>query len=316
VIDGREAETVEELLRAGVGEVGEDAAEVGEVEALGDLVAAQIGALDVPRGVMEGIEARAGLGDERRGDIAREHLVDAGREQRGPLATPAAEIDGAPVARAIEASQRTLDRTTDARGPVLQYTLADLRRVDAAYNFTLDGGRTFPHRGAGVVVPTLESLLALDPRVRVNLEIKSPDPTTVRAVWAFIDHHRVHDRVLVASEHSHVVERFRALSRGRVATSAGTREVFSFWLAARLRLPHPRPAYDAFQVPVTQGPLTVINPRFLEAAHRHRLHVHAWTIDDPAELRRLIDLGVDGIVTDRPDRLLPLLAAPSARPTS
>lgn len=210
----------------------------------------------------------------------------------------------------------TLDRTTDARGPVLQYTLAELQRVDAAYNFTLDGGRTFPHRGAGVVVPTLESLLALDPHVRVNLEIKSPDPTTVRAVWAFIDHHRVHERVLVASEHSHVVEQFRALSRGRVATSAGAREVFSFWLAARLRLPHPRPAYDAFQVPVTQGPLTVISPRFLEAAHRHRLHVHAWTIDDPAELRRLIDLGVDGIVTDRPDRLLPLLAAPSARPTS
>jgi len=210
----------------------------------------------------------------------------------------------------------TLDRTTDARGPVLQYTLAELQRVDAAHNFTLDGGLTFPHRGRGVVVPSLESLLALDPQVRVNLEIKSPDPTTVRAVWAFIDHHRVYDRVLVASEHSHIGAQFRALSRGRVATSAGASEVFSFWLAARLRLPHPRPAYDAFQVPVRQGPLTVITPRFLEAAHRHHLHVHAWTIDDPQEQRRLIDLGVDGIVTDRPDRLLPQLSAPSAAPPS
>ena len=202
----------------------------------------------------------------------------------------------------------TVDRTTDGRGPAAALTLAELQRLDAGHRFTPDGGATFPYRGQGIRVPALDEVLALHPDVCVNLEIKSPDPAAARVVWGFIHHHRVHDRVLVASEHAPVVREFRAQSRGRVATSAGAAEVLRFWLAARLgRGPRSRPDYDALQIPPTHGPLTVIHPRLVDAARRHDLHVHAWTIDDPAEMRRLIDLGVDGLVSDRPDRLVDLL---------
>lgn len=201
----------------------------------------------------------------------------------------------------------TVERTTDGRGRATDLTLAELRRLDAGHGFTRDGV-TFPFRGQGVRIPTLEEVLALHPDLRVNLEIKSPDPASLRAVWGFIEHHRVHDRVLIGSEHSSVLQAFRALSRGRVATSAGMREVLRFWLATRVgRGPRRRPDYDALQVPPTHGVLTVVDPRLVAAAHRHGLHVHVWTVDDEAEMRRLIDLGVDGLMSDRPDRLVDLI---------
>ena len=72
-------------------------------------------------------------------------------------------------------------------------------------------------------------------------------------------------------------------------------------------LPYPRPSFDALQVPPTHGPLVVVDERFVEAAHAHGVEVHVWTIDDPAEMRRLVSLGVDGIMTDEPARLLEVL---------
>ena len=201
----------------------------------------------------------------------------------------------------------TLERTTDGVGLVRGLTLAEVRRLDAGHRFTSDGA-TFPFRGMGVRIPTLEEVLALDPEVRVNIEIKERDPAALRAVWGFIQHHRVYDRVLVASEHAPVVKAFRELSRGRVATSAGSGEILRFWLATRLRLgPRRRPAFDALQVPARHGPLTVVDPAFVANAHRHGLQVHVWTINDEAEMRRLLALGVDAVMSDYPERLAAVL---------
>ncbi|HGG57504.1 MAG TPA: glycerophosphodiester phosphodiesterase [Nannocystis exedens] len=201
----------------------------------------------------------------------------------------------------------TVERTTDGVGLVRTFTLAELRRLDAGYRFTVDGS-TFPYRGMGIRIPTLAQVLEIDPKVRVNIEIKERDPTALRAVWGFIQHHRAFDRVLVASEHASVVAAFRELSRGRVATSAGSAEILRFWLATRLRLgPRKRPAFDALQVPARHGPLTVVDAAFLRNAHRHGLDVHVWTIDDETEMRRLLALGVDALMSDYPERLADVL---------
>jgi len=201
----------------------------------------------------------------------------------------------------------TLERTTDGVGLVRGHTLQEIRRLDAGHRFTSDG-ETYPFRGMGITIPTLEEVLAIDPEVRVNIEIKERDPAALRAVWGFIQHHRVYDRVLVASEHAPVVAAFRELSKGRVATSAGSREILRFWLSTRLRLgPRRRPAFDALQVPARHGPLTVVDPALVANAHRHGLHVHVWTIDDEDEMRRLLALGVDAVMTDHPQRLAAVL---------
>ncbi|MCA9658149.1 MAG: glycerophosphodiester phosphodiesterase [Myxococcales bacterium] len=201
----------------------------------------------------------------------------------------------------------TVERTTDGVGLVRRFTLAELRRLDAGHRFTVDGV-AFPFRGRGIRIPSLAEVLALHPDVRVNIEIKERDPAALRAVWGFIHHHRVHDRVLVASEHAPVVAAFRRLAKGRVATSAGASEILRFWLQTRLRAgPRRRPDFDALQVPATHGRLTVVDPAFVANAHRHGVDVHVWTIDEPAQMRRLLALGVDALMTDHPERLLAVL---------
>jgi glycerophosphoryl diester phosphodiesterase len=110
--------------------------------------------------------------------------------------------------------------------------------------------------------------------------------------------------VLVAAAHTPLVVCFRKLSRSRVATSAGRREVASFWTRSRLgRAPRSVP-YRALQVPMTYGPLNVVTRRFVAHAHHAGVQVHVWTIDREDTMRQLIELGVDGLMSDRPDRLM------------
>lgn len=200
-----------------------------------------------------------------------------------------------------------LSRTTNGRGRVWELTLAELRRLDAGHNFTTDG-RSFPYRNKGITVPTLAEVIELDPAARINVEIKQARPSMTAALWRFIDERGLHDRLLVAGEDVDVVREFRNLARGTVATSAGKREAFAFWLAARAGLADRLPIeYDALQVPIRYGGLEVVTPAFVEAAHRRGLAVHVWTIDALAQMRWLIDVGVDGIMTDHPGRLTELI---------
>ncbi|MGB1013761.1 MAG: glycerophosphodiester phosphodiesterase [Nannocystaceae bacterium] len=200
-----------------------------------------------------------------------------------------------------------LDRLTNGHGPVRTKTLAQLQRLDAAYSFTHDGHR-FPYRGRGITIPTLEQALALAPELRFNLEIKPHGPGLVHALWEFVRRRNDCDRLLVASGHAPTVAAFRRVSGGALATSAGAGEIFRFWAAAKAGLHTRLPvSYDALQVPPSHGPLTVVEPRFLRCARERDLHVHVWTIDDPAEMQRLVGLGVDGIMTDEPQRLMKVL---------
>lgn len=200
----------------------------------------------------------------------------------------------------------TLERTTDGRGPLKKYTLAELRKLDAGYHFVEDGWFSF--RDAGVRIPTLEEALELDSTLHYNLELKPHDPKFADRVWDLIEAHGVHDRVLVASEHDSVTDAFRRKSRGRVATSAGRQGALRFWARVLTRTSrHAMFAFDALQIPRTFHGWNVVTPRLIEAAHHHGIQVHVWTIDDPSEMYELVATGVDAIMTDVPDVLLEVL---------
>ena len=201
----------------------------------------------------------------------------------------------------------TLDRTTDGRGLLAERTLDELQQLDAGYQFVENGSYSF--RGAGLKIPTLEEALELDPSLHYNLELKTPDPSVAGRLWEMIEHHGIHDRVLVASTHDEVTEAFRRLSRGRVATSPGRRGALRFWtkvLTGTWR--NAMFPFDALQIPPRFHGIGVITPRFLEAAHHHGIQVHVWTIDDPSEMFELVTAGVDAIMTDLPDILLEVLS--------
>ena len=200
-----------------------------------------------------------------------------------------------------------VERTMDGAGPVASMTLAEVKRLDAAYRFSTDGGRSFPLRGRGVVVPTLREVFAALPLMRFNIEPKQAAPSLAAPLCRIIREHGMTAKVMVGAFNGTALAEFRR-ECPEVATSAATGEVLSFLAMHEAGLAASySPVMQALQVPERSGALHVLTPDFVEAAHGRNLRVHAWTVNAEADMRRLIEMGVDGIMTDYPDRLLKIL---------
>jgi len=207
--------------------------------------------------------------------------------------------DGVPVV----IHDATLDRTTDATGPVGHRTSSELAAVDAGYRCLPD--RDFPFRGKGHGVPTLESLLRAIPQCPAIIELKQGDPELARAVHDVLCRTDSTDRVCVGSFHQMGLDVLRTLSPP-VLTSAS--EIEARWTLYRSWLRWPFSAarpYVAFQVPQRAGRLQVISPPFLAQAHRNGARVDVWVVDSAEDINRLFDVGVDGVISDRPDVAVP-----------
>jgi glycerophosphoryl diester phosphodiesterase len=211
--------------------------------------------------------------------------------------------DGVPVVMHDD----TVDRTTNGSGPIHSLTLGELKGLDAGYRWSPDDGQTFPHRGQGISVPTVEEVFDAFPGVPLNIEIKQKEPSMVALFCQLIRDHDLANQVLVASFHQETIDEFRQ-ECPEVAISTSTMETVSLFVRSKLFLEATySPPADAAQVPEYQSGLHVLTPRFIDAAHSRKLKVHAWTINDEDDMLHMISLGVDGIITDYPDRLLTLL---------
>ncbi len=202
----------------------------------------------------------------------------------------------------------TVERTTDGSGAIRDMTMAELRSLDAGYRFSPDGGLTHPYRSHGIRIPEFAEVLRRFPQACVNVEIKDEQRGVEEAMLRTIEDAKAEDRTLVASARHRVIRRFRRIAGERIATAASQLEIRTFYLFGRLRLEGLlNPAYVALQVPPRYRGVEVITARFIEAAHRRGIRVDAWTINEPDEMHRLLDLGVDGIMTDRPEVLARVL---------
>jgi glycerophosphoryl diester phosphodiesterase len=201
-------------------------------------------------------------------------------------------------------------RTTDGNGLVEELTLAELKKLDAAYNWSLDGGKTFPYRGKGISVPTLEEVFQKYPNMRYLVEIKLSKRPITEPMCALINQYNMRDRIIIASFHDDLMKQFREVCPG-VATSASKGEVTAFVLLSKIGLSSLiSPEYQALQVPFetseTYG-IPVITPGLMQAAHAKNLKVETWTLDDPQLMQTYMTWGIDGVDTDRPDLLLPVV---------
>jgi glycerophosphoryl diester phosphodiesterase len=203
----------------------------------------------------------------------------------------------------------TVDRTTGGSGALATTTMGALREMDAGYGFSLDEGLTYPYRGKGLGVPTLAEVLEEFPDVAINIDIKEIQHGDEAVVLQVLRKAGAQARALVVSKYHADVKRVREISGASVATGASRREVGVFYLLSRLRLEGLlTPDYDALQVPVHYGGLALVTRRFVEAAHSRGVRVDAWTVNDPDEMHRLLDLGVDVVMTDLPGTLAGVLA--------
>jgi glycerophosphoryl diester phosphodiesterase len=201
----------------------------------------------------------------------------------------------------------TVDRTTNGSGPIHDYTLAELKELDAGYSWTNDEGETYPFRDQGITVPALEEIFYSFPDRRLNIEIKQVQPSIVEPFCQMIRDYGREETVLVGSFDAGTVEEFREACP-EVATSTTEPEVRNFFILNTLFLGelYQAPA-EAFQVPEYSDSLHIVTGRFVNGAKNHNMDVHVWTVNEKDDMERLLNLGIDGIITDYPDRLLEVL---------
>jgi glycerophosphoryl diester phosphodiesterase len=197
-----------------------------------------------------------------------------------------------------------LERTTNLQGPVSERTAGELSRADAGFFFRDRGG--FPFRGRGIGVPTLADVLLKHREARVIVELKGDRMELARATVETIRAAGAIDRVCLGAFGARILRAARSFEPA-LATSASGSEVRWALYRSWCRLPASRVRYAGYQIPEWAGRTHVVTPRFIAAAHRARLGVQVWTVDEPADAGRLLEWGVDALITDRPDLIVPLV---------
>ena len=200
----------------------------------------------------------------------------------------------------------TVDRTTDGTGAIADLPTESIAKLNAGYRFSPDG-KTFPYRDKNLRIPELEELFAEFPQDRFGIELKTHTPDAARALAAVIAKHHRESTVLLSCFDQKAMNAFREASP-TTATSASTDEVRTFAVMHKLGLARLiSPAYSSLQVPIERSGFTLVSPSIVQAAHAKGVYVIPWTINEPATMKELIGMGVDGINTNFPSRLVEAL---------
>jgi glycerophosphoryl diester phosphodiesterase len=201
-------------------------------------------------------------------------------------------------------------RTTDGRGDLAELDLDAIRALDAGHRHTAPDG-SHPFRGRGVHMPTLREAFEAFPGVRFNVELKRGDPRLVEGTLDAVEAFERAGLTLLAAEKDETMALLRERLRARglpVAMGASTGDVVGFVRAAQAgAAPPPEPM--ALQIPEAFGGSPLVTPELVAFAHAHDVQVHVWTVNEADAMRRLLDLGVDGLVSDFPGRLREVVEA-------
>ena len=199
-------------------------------------------------------------------------------------------------------------RITGVPGTIEARSLVEVQALDAGFSFTPDGGATYPWRCRGVTVPTLAEALARYPAMRFNVDAKGEEEALAEALVAVVRAAGAVDRVCLGSFHDEQGSRLRALlpeAAHFLSQGSATQHV----MAARAgAAPASAPGgYDLADMPHRHGDMLVVDEPLVRHFHALGIAVHVWTVDDEADMRALLGIGVDGIITDRPDVLARML---------
>jgi glycerophosphoryl diester phosphodiesterase len=202
----------------------------------------------------------------------------------------------------------SIDRVTDGNGKVMDYTMDELKKFDAGYNFTNNNGITFPFRGKGIRLMSLDELLETFPNERFNIDLKDKDYRQIKPFIQTLKKYNAHNRVIAASKHYNNLKTLRKISPN-ISTSFSIPEIIWIYFLYKFNLHFINIKFKGFalQIPEKRGPFNFMNKVFIDELHCRGFQMHVWTINRRENMKRLIDLGVDGIITDAPEDLLKIL---------
>lgn len=219
------------------------------------------------------------------------------------------EMDAQPAADGtiVVIHDATVERTTDGRGRVDSFAVGELKKLDAGHNWSNDGGQTYPFRGKGIRIPTLEEVFSGFPRTRMIVEMKHGGAALAGPLCELIRRSRMNEKTLVASMNAHAIAEFRAACpEVLTAMSATEARVFHAAHLAKLEFAY-SPPVPALMIPDRLRGEIITTTALVQAARGRNLRVQVWTVNDEERMRELARIGVAGILTDRPDRLLAVL---------
>ncbi|MCZ8536419.1 glycerophosphodiester phosphodiesterase [Paenisporosarcina quisquiliarum] len=206
-----------------------------------------------------------------------------------------------------------VDRTTDGAGRIADMTLSELKAFDLGYQF-INEQQEYEFRGQGETIITLRELFEEFPQMLINIDMKDSPETYEGSLipsklWRLIEELSAQNRVVVTSFYDEQIDRFNLYAQNTVALGAGENEVrkaYSAYTSQFGHLYHPRA--DVVQIPVKSGVFPLDGEGFINFLTKLNVPVHYWTINDPQVMERLLKSGAKGIVTDRPDLAITLLA--------
>lgn len=203
-----------------------------------------------------------------------------------------------------------LTRTCGLDAAIGDLTLSELKRADAGWGFSPDaaaaGESAFPFRGRGIEIPALAEVFAAFPHLRYVIEVKQSSPSLVAPLLEIVERAGMRRRVLIASEEELPIREMRALAPD-LPTGFPYPEIVGFMASLPPGAEPYQPRGHALQIPSEYESWRLVTAESVDAAHRMGVEVHVWTVNDAAEMRAMLALGVDGIITDYPARLLSLL---------
>ncbi|MHC0036187.1 glycerophosphodiester phosphodiesterase [Pseudoneobacillus sp. C159] len=206
----------------------------------------------------------------------------------------------------------SVDRTTNGKGLIKDLTLKEIQELDAGYHFKDLNGK-YSYRGKGAYIPSLDEVFQAFPDIKMVIEIKDDNPEDrieeiSSKFWNLIQKYQKQDQVIVASFDQDILNKFKVISNGKVALSAGRDEIKKFIIFKKLFLANLyEPNADVFQIPTKESMINLAAPSIIKEAKRRNVKIQYWTIDDKETMRTLLKNGADGIITNRPDLMMEVL---------
>ena len=202
---------------------------------------------------------------------------------------------------------KTVDRTTNGKGRISELTLKEAKRLNAGYRWTENDSLSFPFRTLNIKIPTFNEFLTNFKDYNLNIEIKQHHDFIAKKLCESIKENQIQDNVVIGSFNDEVLDEFRFYCPD-VATSPGRDEIRTFYGFSYVYLDKfYRPKSDIYQLPEFFRTTHVLTERLVNAAKQKNIPIFVWTVNDPDEMRRFIEMGLNGIITDYPDRLSKVL---------